>query len=129
MIALAAGDPVRAGRLYREFRYEAPCCDRPTCMLFEIGTAFDSAGVADSTIHYFECFLNEPAWNRLFTDARVRPGVLRRLGELSEERGDRERAAQHYADFVELWKDADPHLQPIVEDVRERIALLVGERR
>ncbi|MCH7716890.1 MAG: protein kinase [Gemmatimonadetes bacterium] len=128
-IALVAGDPVRAGRLYREYRDEAPFCNLPTCMLFEIGTAFDSAGVADSTIHYFERFLNEPAWFRLFTDARERPVVLRRLGELYEERGDRERAVEHYADFVELWENADPQLQPIVEDVRERIARLVGERR
>ena len=106
-----------------------PFCDLPTCMLFEIGTAFDSAGVADSTIHYFERYLNEPDWNRLFTDARLRPVVLRRLGKLYEERGDSERAVEHYANFVGLWENADPQLQPIVEDVRERIARLVGERR
>lgn len=28
----------------------------------------------------------------------------------------------------DLWENADPDLQPIVEDVRERIARLVGER-
>ncbi|MEE8117831.1 MAG: hypothetical protein V3T28_12050, partial [Gemmatimonadales bacterium] len=128
-IALAAGEPVRAGRLYREFRDEAPFCNLPVCMLFEIGVAFDSAGVADSTIHYFERLLNEPAWGRLGTDARERPVVLRRLGELYEERGDSERAVEHYANFVELWENADADLQPIVADVRARIARLVGERR
>ena len=55
--------------------------------------------------------------------------ILRRLGELYEERGDSERAVEHYADFVELWENEDPDLQPIVEDAGERIARLVGERR
>ena len=59
----------------------------------------------------------------------MKPIVLRRLGEFYEERGDSERAVGHYANFVELWENADPDLQPVVEDVRARIARLVGERR
>ena len=51
------------------------------------------------------------------------------LGELYEARGDRENAVAHYNEFVEMWKDADPELQPQVADVRERIARLVGEAR
>ena len=39
----------------------------------------------------------------------------------------RERAAAYYNEFVELWLDADPELQPQVEDVRRRIANLIGE--
>jgi hypothetical protein len=38
-------------------------------------------------------------------------------------------AAEYYSEFVDLWEDADPELQPQVEDVRERIARLVGEPR
>jgi hypothetical protein len=41
-------------------------------------------------------------------------------------RGDRVRATHHYAKFVELWKDADPELQPKVADVRRRLARLTA---
>ena len=47
-----------------------------------------------------------------------------RLGELYEARGDAKRAAEHYATFVELWKRADPDLQPKVTQVRMRLAAL-----
>jgi hypothetical protein len=36
---------------------------------------------------------------------------------------------RYYGAFVELWRDADPVLQPLVADVRARIAQLTGERR
>ena len=51
-----------------------------------------------------------------------------RLGELYEAQGDRDKAVEHYNEFVEMWQDADPELQPQVNDVRERLARLVGER-
>ncbi|MCH6548041.1 MAG: hypothetical protein IH798_06300, partial [Gemmatimonadetes bacterium] len=56
------------------------------------------------------------------------PAAYQRLGELHEERGNREKAVEYYNRFVELWENADPELQPVVEDVRGRIARLVGER-
>ncbi len=40
------------------------------------------------------------------------------------ERGDTANAVEYYNRFVDLWRDADPELQPIV---RERLARLVGE--
>jgi hypothetical protein len=36
-------------------------------------------------------------------------------------------AAWHYRAFVELWKDADPEAQPLVEDVRQRIVGLESQ--
>jgi tetratricopeptide (TPR) repeat protein len=53
---------------------------------------------------------------------------LKRLGELSEERGDTAQAVEYYDRLIELWRDADPELQPIVEEVRDRLVALVGER-
>lgn len=50
-----------------------------------------------------------------------------RLGELYEEAGDRDKAVEFYSQFVELWTDADAELQPLVEDVRGRIARLMEE--
>jgi len=55
------------------------------------------------------------------------PPSLRRLGELYEARGDRAKALEYYGRFVDLWKGADPELQPVVRDMRARAARLAGE--
>jgi hypothetical protein len=51
-----------------------------------------------------------------------------RAGELYEARSDRERAASSYQRFLDLWRDADPELQPQVVEVRRRLAALTAER-
>jgi hypothetical protein len=56
------------------------------------------------------------------------PPTLKRLGELYEQRGNREKALEYYGRFVDLWTDADPELQPIVRDVKRRMARLAGEK-
>jgi hypothetical protein len=57
-------------------------------------------------------------------------GTYKRLGELYEAKGDREKAASYYLQFVTLWKNADPELQPKVAEVRRRLARLSDlERR
>ena len=54
--------------------------------------------------------------------------AYKRLGELYEARGDREKAVEYYSGFVDLWQGADEELQPVVRDVRGRIARLIGEQ-
>ena len=66
-------------------------------------------------------------WGLPVIDSRALPVAYRRLGELYEQRGDRDKAVSYYNEFVELWKDADPELLPQVEEARRRIANLVGE--
>ena len=41
-------------------------------------------------------------------------------------KGDRVKAGMYYRKFVELWKNADPDLQPKVVEVRRRLARLGG---
>ena len=48
-------------------------------------------------------------------------------GEIYEELGDTEKALFHYSQFVRLWRDADPEYQPVVEEVRGRMARLAAE--
>ncbi len=48
------------------------------------------------------------------------PSHLRRA-EIHERRGERQRAAEHYRRFVELWGNADPELQPLVREARRRL--------
>ena len=48
----------------------------------------------------------------------------RRQAEIYERRGERDLAAQHYRRFIELWSGADPELQPMVKEAREKLARL-----
>jgi serine/threonine-protein kinase len=66
---------------------------------------------------------------RLDNDAYFLALHYERLGTLYEERGDREKALLYYDRLVDLWQNADPALQPRVEDARRRMAELVAEPR
>jgi hypothetical protein len=43
---------------------------------------------------------------------------------LYEQKNDGVKAAEYYRQFVELWKTADPDLQPKVVEVRKRLGRL-----
>jgi tetratricopeptide (TPR) repeat protein len=43
------------------------------------------------------------------------------MAQIYEQQGERRKAAAHYARFVELWKDCDPNLRPLVEQARRRV--------
>jgi tRNA A-37 threonylcarbamoyl transferase component Bud32/tetratricopeptide (TPR) repeat protein len=45
-----------------------------------------------------------------------------RQGEIRERLGDPAAAAEHYARFVELWRDADPELRPLRVEAERRLA-------
>jgi eukaryotic-like serine/threonine-protein kinase len=97
-------------------------CD--LCVVFPLAYTFDAAGMADSAIVMYERFLNTPAVDRVFEDAWNKAATLKRLGELYEARGQREKATSYYTRFVDLWKNADPELQPQVADVKRRLERL-----
>jgi tetratricopeptide (TPR) repeat protein len=124
-LALAEGRYEDALAEYRRFRELLPGC--AMCALFELAAAFDRMGETDSAIAYYEQNLEAPVLFRIGDDQGDLWRMNRRLGELYEERGDTAQAVEYYNRFVDLWNDADPGLQPIVQDVRERLARLVGE--
>jgi tetratricopeptide (TPR) repeat protein len=53
--------------------------------------------------------------------------VQLRQGEIYERLGDPAEAIRHYRRFVARWRDADPEHQPLVSDVRARIARLTAD--
>jgi hypothetical protein len=57
-------------------------------------------------------------------DPFLQPMFNERLAQLYEAKGNRVKAAEHYRKFIELWKNADPELQPRVQDARERLRRL-----
>jgi len=91
------------------------------CLPLALGRAYDQANMADSTIANLERYLAVPSDAKINADTWMLGPAHKRLGELYEARGDTKRAAQHYAAFVELWKNADADLQPKVAEARARL--------
>jgi len=106
----------------RENRDCILCRYMPTAILF------DSLGVRDSAIVYYEAYIETDSHERLGWDANVLALSNERLGYLYDEAGDPEQAAVYYARFVELWDEADLELQPRVEAARTRLAEILRER-
>jgi DNA-binding SARP family transcriptional activator/Tfp pilus assembly protein PilF len=101
-----------------------------------LGRAYELAEQPDSAISMYEKYLstlfhrrviegtspsdgNEPYWL---------PVVYERLGALYEQRADTANAILYYGKLVDLWKDADPELQPRVEAARRAMRSLTPER-
>jgi eukaryotic-like serine/threonine-protein kinase len=120
-ILLAEGRGREAAAVIRSMPADQMCY---VCVISFAGYAFDRAGMTDSARVQFERYLETPSMERAGQDARFLAGIYKRLGEFSEERGDKAGALSNYRRFVELWKDADPELQPRVKAVRDRVAAL-----
>ena len=120
-IALAEKKYDLAASKFREKTIDNFCfnCDVP-----QLAQAFDLAGKPDSAIAVYERFVQDRHIERLHVDDQFLGPSLKRLGELYEAKGDPSNAAKQYTRFVELWKNADPELQPAVRDVRARLAKL-----
>ena len=96
------------------------------CPLPMLARAYDLAGNADTAIAVYERYVGIGTMDRAETDAFFLPAVHKRLGELYDTRGQRDPALRHYRAFIDLWKDADPELQPRVTDARQRVAALTS---
>jgi tetratricopeptide (TPR) repeat protein len=107
----------------RQFQ-EADKGDCPVCVLPDLANAWDMAGNADSAIAVYERYIAQPDAFRWQLDQWFLAGTHKRLGELYEARGERQKALSNYLQFVEIWKNADPELQPRVAEVRARITRL-----
>jgi tetratricopeptide (TPR) repeat protein len=131
LLALRAGQPDRALAVLRSAR-TVPCTkDEWTlpdlCFAALEGRAHELAGRPDSAIAAYERYLAVKTNARHSLDAVDLATVLERLGDLYEQRGDRDLAATYYARFVNLWQDADPPLQPRVAAARRALARLAAE--
>ena len=124
-IAKAEGRKHDAVAEFRALYEEGGACN--VCGLYELAEAYESLGEVDSAIAVYQRFVQTPAVGRLRAEGPWLARSLKRLGELYEAKGDRKQAADYYGRFVDLWKDADPELQPGVREVRQRLARLAQE--
>jgi len=122
-IAMAEGRYDDAVEAYRAGVESGTCV---TCSPHAIGMAFDRLGLVDSAIATYESAIDTTTLSRSIREVQWLGPTYKRLGELYEDR-DRQTALDYYSKFVDLWRDADPELQPVVEEVRARMAELSGE--
>jgi tetratricopeptide (TPR) repeat protein len=73
----------------------------------------------DEALGWFRSIAERAAYELVY----LAPSQLRQAG-IYDRRGDRSQAARHYRRFIELWREADPELQPTVTEARDRLAAL-----
>ena len=123
-IALAEGKFDSAIAYYRRGDYEPdglPTSNCIYCTPLMIGLAFDRGGHADSARVYLTKYVEMFGNGRFYLDRYYLAPSLFRLGELYESAGDTKHATEYYGRFADLWKNADPDLQPRVIEARKRI--------
>jgi len=122
-IALATGRAEEALDFYRRGDiFGCVPCNQP-----RFARAWEALNQTDSAIAAYERYVLTPSTARASTDAFELANAYLRLGELYEERGDRDNSVRYDNELIELWREADPHLLRQVADVRERVARLLGE--
>jgi tetratricopeptide (TPR) repeat protein len=107
---------------------DGPSSDCAHCNDADLGRAYDLANMPDSAVARWERYLTETFSHGLGNDALILAGVQKRLGELYEAKGDAAKAESHYSAFIDLWKNADPELQPKVAEVKKRLDALRGRK-
>jgi tetratricopeptide (TPR) repeat protein len=124
-VNMMEGKPEQAISEFRQ-AYEEDFCT--SCVQSDIGLAFDQAKQPDSALAAYKRAVDTPKTNgSMVTAPWDEPRALQRVGELYEARGDKANALAYYGRFTKLWADADPELQPVVKDVKARMARLAGE--
>jgi tetratricopeptide (TPR) repeat protein len=96
------------------------------CVSFEVIQTFAEAGMPDSALAEYEAYRAKGIGARTRVGPDLALGARRseQIAQMYDARGDTAKAIEHYRDFIDLWKDADPVLQPRVKAARDRLRLL-----
>ena len=119
VIALAVG---RAAAAESDLDQAAAAIVCTICVLPDLARAYEATRKVDAATVVYERYVTTPWLFRYETDAAELGWALRRLAELHDLRGETAKAAAVRARLVQLWRQADPELQPFVSDARRRIA-------
>src|SRR5205814_476166 len=93
----------------------------PVCTI-GLSEAYARNGMRDSAIADDERYLASINPHLRAMYGFRNPAAHRRLATLYAEQGDWPRAQRHLLAFIHLWHDADPELQPQVEEARRALA-------
>lgn len=125
VLALAEGRPGDAIAAFRRFDDGNAC---GTCATAWLARAYDRAGNLDSARVLYQQLAEAPSEGLWFDAGHLGYAYLR-LGQLYQERGERQKAADYYGRFVSLWGNADPDMQSWVRQARAALAAIAGDRR
>jgi tetratricopeptide (TPR) repeat protein len=127
-ILSAEGKAPEAVALFRQADRlpDGPANNCLTCLPTWLAFTFNDGGMVDSAIVYLHQALTIHDPNRIsdWRDPFIIPEFNQMLGEAYEKKGDRVKAVEHYRKVIEHWKNADPELQVVVEDLKRRVRRL-----
>ncbi|MGH7679337.1 MAG: protein kinase domain-containing protein [Gemmatimonadaceae bacterium] len=121
-----------ADKRYDEAARQFAAADEGDCLSCApplLALSYDLGGKHDSALVVYERYLATNDQFGLYSDEFHLAPTYKRLGELYEAKGDIPNAVKHYRLFLDLWKNADPELQPKVAEVRRRVARLADTER
>ncbi|HET8648791.1 MAG TPA: tetratricopeptide repeat protein, partial [Gemmatimonadales bacterium] len=125
--AMAEGKMDSAIVYYRRADFGAdglPAYEGPLWLSLNLGRAFDRTGQADSARKYLTQYAEMAGIGHGQADPIYMGPALLRLGQLYQDIGDTTRAMRYYGRLVNLWKNADPELQPRVTEAKKAMAEL-----
>jgi tetratricopeptide (TPR) repeat protein len=105
---------------------DGPASGCAFCLSMNLMYTFSEAGMADSALAQYELY-RKGAWgSRPLAGPDLTLGArgYELVAKLYESKGDTAKAAEHYRTFIDLWKNADPELQPRVAEARQRLLKL-----
>lgn len=121
-ILRAQGDQADAIRSIQDSHKEFRC--KSCFALIEARYLSESDSVHRAIAAYEKYQDFSAGWSPQFT-AGTKSAAWLEMGELYSRVGDTEKAIEAYSNFVDLWSEADPHLQPKVRYARDRIQRLM----
>ena len=119
IIARAEG---RVADAERELRQAGEALVCTMCVLPDLARAYEGAGKPGAAVAVYERYLTTPWFFRYEADAVELGWAMKRLAELYDARGETAKAAAMRGRLVQLWRRADPELQPVVAEARARLA-------
>ena len=105
---------------------DGPVDECATCVPLNLIDLFATANWPDSALTAYADYRRTPVGGRERKGPDRELGAARTeaLAKMFDAKGDTLNAVQHYREFVEFWKNADPELQPRVAAARQRLQQL-----
>jgi tetratricopeptide (TPR) repeat protein len=118
VIALAEG---RSAVAEAELRQAADGLACTICALPDLARAYEAVRKPAAAVTIYERYLATPWLWRYEQDAMELGWAMKRLAELYDTRGESAKATAMRGRLLQLWRRADPELQPVVAEARERL--------
>ncbi|MCK4836821.1 MAG: tetratricopeptide repeat protein, partial [Candidatus Aminicenantes bacterium] len=100
--------------------------DQHALFIEPLAAAFYKKGDFKKAQEQYEKIISLTTGRLIFGDLYAKS--FYQLGKIYEQRGFKGKAIDNYNKFIDLWKNCDPPLKPMVEDARKRVKELEGRK-